>query len=244
MTTCPISLRGKALHVSLNVSGIDSGLLGGGSVKVEVLDEKFVPVPGYTLAECQPIQSGLRQPVVWASKPAVEASPLVTGPADSDGSGQAEAEGGVAPQRVRVRVTFGGEHPGNVRLYAIQLSTSAMEALPEPQTARDGSDGATAAVEHREPEPQEQQQHDEQGWTRVDSADAPPQTTAPSAEPSAEMTAWLATHKLSKYAAPLAAVGADEPAFLRGTTAEELREMGVEMPALHARALDRAIAEL
>ena len=40
MTTCPISLRGKALHVSLNVSGIDSGLLGGGSVKVEVLDEK------------------------------------------------------------------------------------------------------------------------------------------------------------------------------------------------------------
>ena len=41
-----------------------------------------------------------------------------------------------------------------------------------------------------------------------------------------------------------AAVGADEPAFLRGTTAEELREMGVEMPALHARALDRAIAEL
>ena len=153
-------------------------------------------------------------------------------------------ERAIARASLRESLLCASNKPGNVRLYAIQLSTSAMEALPEPQTARDGSDGATAAVEHREPEPQEQQQHDEQGWTRVDSADAPPQTTAPSAEPFAEMTAWLATHKLSKYAAPLAAVGADEPAFLRGTTAEELREMGVEMPALHARALDRAIAEL
>ncbi|WP_428939847.1 hypothetical protein [Fontivita pretiosa] len=60
--TCPIILPEGGGQVFLNCSGVSDVA----NLTVAVLDRAFRPVPGYELADCQPVQTpGLRVPVRW-----------------------------------------------------------------------------------------------------------------------------------------------------------------------------------
>ena len=62
LITCPIQNQGDQASVSLNVSGLGEYA----SVRVEVLDEAFRPVNGYSGDEAAVVrESGLRVPVRW-----------------------------------------------------------------------------------------------------------------------------------------------------------------------------------
>jgi len=80
----------------MNVDGLSEH----NSVTVEILDEQFRPLPGYESHASVGVQeSGLRHPVVWSDKDAVEAQ-----------------VGGI-----RLRIDFGGVRPEDVRLYAVYV---------------------------------------------------------------------------------------------------------------------------
>ena len=67
---------------------------------VEVLDEQFRPLPGYSGEACVPLREpGLRQPVVWQGRDSVSE---IAGP-------------------FRLRVTFGGLRPEDARLHALYV---------------------------------------------------------------------------------------------------------------------------
>jgi len=88
--------RGRPLDVFMNVDGLSEH----NSVTVEILDEQFRPLPGYESHASVGVQeSGLRHPVVWSDKDAVEAQ-----------------VGGI-----RLRIDFGGVRPEDVRLYAVYV---------------------------------------------------------------------------------------------------------------------------
>jgi hypothetical protein len=91
--SAPIATGGKPVSISLNVAGLNDL----SKVKVSVLDEKFLPLPGYTALDCSgPLQPGLRQPVQWGARERVANS----GP-------------------IRIRVDFAGVRPEEVKLYAV-----------------------------------------------------------------------------------------------------------------------------
>ena len=57
--TPPLQLHGQTLHLNANTQE-------GGAIRVEIQDETFTPVPGYTLAESTPITGNhLEAPVTW-----------------------------------------------------------------------------------------------------------------------------------------------------------------------------------
>ena len=92
-----ISLEGRATRVLLNVDGVSEASY----LTVEVLDEQFRTVPGYSAEECRPIDSeGFRQPVTWGDRKdlADVGSP------------------------VRIRVDWMGARPEDVRLFAVYVS--------------------------------------------------------------------------------------------------------------------------
>jgi hypothetical protein len=84
-------------RVSLNVTGLSEE----GKMTVEVLDERFVPLPGFSAADLMPIEakSGLRIPLSW----------------------KGGATLGNVKQPVRIRVNWSGENQDKVRLFAIYL---------------------------------------------------------------------------------------------------------------------------
>ena len=72
-----------------------------GGVVVEVLDEQFRPLPGFTTGEAIPLaQSGFRLPAAWRGKTTLD--------------------GGGKP--VRVRVNFEGVRPEDIRVYATYVA--------------------------------------------------------------------------------------------------------------------------
>ena len=82
-------------RVSLNVTGLSDA----GKLTMEVLDERFVPLPGFSAADFIPIdaKSGLRLPVSW------KGGTVLNG----------------VNQSVRLRVNWSGENQDKVRLFAI-----------------------------------------------------------------------------------------------------------------------------
>ena len=97
--SAPVDLEGRAARVLVNVDGISEY----SHVSVEVLDEQFNPLVGYTKdVFIGPRASGLRQPVQWRDRDLIE-------PVDG---------------RVRIRASIEGIRPEDVRLYAIYLETA------------------------------------------------------------------------------------------------------------------------
>jgi hypothetical protein len=94
--TCPLRGDGAA-EIAVNVDGVGKY----GELIVEVLDERFQPVPGYSGDAALPVkEGGLRRPVVWRDKGSVQGI---------DGS-------------FRLRVTFGGIRPEDLKLYAVYVA--------------------------------------------------------------------------------------------------------------------------
>ena len=95
--SAPIDLKGQPVRVSLNADPPNQYC----GVSVEVLDEHFHPVEGYTHTDCDPIrEGGFRQQVTWNSNgiPAMA-------------------------NRIRIRIDFTGIRFEDALLYAVYLET-------------------------------------------------------------------------------------------------------------------------
>lgn len=98
LISCPIKLDPKGARVFLNVDKLSEH----SHLTVELLDEGFRPLAGYTSAECEPIrQNGLRQPVRWKTRERVEEI-----------------------KTVRVRVNWDGVRVEDPRLYAVYVANA------------------------------------------------------------------------------------------------------------------------
>jgi hypothetical protein len=95
----PIRLEGESARVYLNATGLTDE----GNLTLEILDERFRPVPGYTAADFVSIKakSGLRVPVAWREKSQL---PADAGP-------------------IRVRINWTGDHPESTRLFAVYVES-------------------------------------------------------------------------------------------------------------------------
>lgn len=94
--TCPLRVSDGAARVYANVDRVWEH----SELVVEVLDEQFRPLPGYSGEACVPLREpGLRQPVVWKGRDTVSD---IAGP-------------------FRLRVTFGGVRPEDARLHALYV---------------------------------------------------------------------------------------------------------------------------
>ena len=93
--SCPLA-PGRDGRIFINADGLSAA----GRLKVEILDDRFVPVPGYSGADAVPlVASGLRMPVSWR-------------------------QGGTLPARsrpIRVRVSWEGADADLARLYAVYV---------------------------------------------------------------------------------------------------------------------------
>ena len=95
--TCPIRVGDAPARVYANVDGVGEHA----AITVEVLDERFRPLPGWSGEACVPLrESGLRQPVVWKDRDSVSE---IDGP-------------------FRLRVTFDGLRRQDGRLYALYVA--------------------------------------------------------------------------------------------------------------------------
>jgi hypothetical protein len=93
----PLASVGEGGHIYVNATGLsDTGLL-----TVEILDERFQPVPGFAAADFAPFgaKSGLRLPVGWRGGGALEK----------------------IKQPIRIRLNWSGENQEAVRLYAVYV---------------------------------------------------------------------------------------------------------------------------
>jgi hypothetical protein len=94
--TCSLSAAGEA-RVFVNVDGTGPHA----ELRVEVLDERFQPVPGVSGDACIPVtENGLRTPVRWRGRATVP-----------------RVEGGF-----RLKLTMAGVRPEDVKLYAVYVS--------------------------------------------------------------------------------------------------------------------------
>lgn len=92
--TCPLRAEGAA-RVYANLEGASAHSF----AKVEVLDERFRPLPGYSADAALPLrEGGLRRPVVWRDRERIE--------------------GGTD---FRLKVTFAGLRPEDLKLYALYV---------------------------------------------------------------------------------------------------------------------------
>ena len=95
--SCPLQLDDGGGRVYANVDGISEH----STLTVELCDEQFRPLPGYSGEDSIPLAaSGLRQPVVWRGREVVRG---LAGP-------------------LRLRATFGGLRPEDVKLYALYVT--------------------------------------------------------------------------------------------------------------------------
>ena len=95
----PLKLDEPGCRVFLNADGLAQN----NQLTVEVCDEQLRTLPGYSAEDCIAAkESGLRVPVAWREKKTIDE---VDGP-------------------VRVKVSFGGVRPEDIRLYAVYLSPS------------------------------------------------------------------------------------------------------------------------
>ena len=95
--TCPLRAVEGSAKAFVNVAGLSEH----NELTVELLDEQFRPVDGYSGKACVPIrQSGLRQPVVWKDRDKVQ---------------QMKAP-------FRLRFNFGGIRPEDIEFYAAYMT--------------------------------------------------------------------------------------------------------------------------
>ena len=95
--TCPIRSEGSSARVYANVDGVSEH----SELTVELLDEQFRPLPGYSGDDCVPLREpGLRQQVVWKNRDSVRGI---------DGA-------------FRLRVNFGGLRPEDAQMYALYVT--------------------------------------------------------------------------------------------------------------------------
>jgi hypothetical protein len=93
----PIALADGDEKVFVNADGLSEDAF----LEVEILDEQFHVLPGYSSQECAPItQSGFRQPAVWGGRTTL----------------------GKPDRPIRVRVSLEGERPEDVRVYAAYVA--------------------------------------------------------------------------------------------------------------------------
>ncbi len=95
--TCPLQPQGGSCRIYANLDAASQH----GELSVELLYEQFRPIEGYSGEACRPLKaSGLRQAVTWKGKDNMVS---VTRP-------------------FRLRLTFGGVRPEDIRLYAIYVA--------------------------------------------------------------------------------------------------------------------------
>ena len=95
----PITTQGPGQRVLINADGLSEP----SRLRVEVLNERFEPMPGYSGQDCIPVvRSGLRQPVMWR--------------------GRQRLEGIDHPIRIRVR--WEGPDHEDARLFAVYVGDS------------------------------------------------------------------------------------------------------------------------
>lgn len=96
IVSAPIDLENRPARLSLNVDLPNEHC----GVSVEILDERFNPIAGYSHADCQaPTTGGYNQPVSWNGNETIK----------------------VFGQRIRVRIDFTGIRFEDLSLYAIYL---------------------------------------------------------------------------------------------------------------------------
>jgi hypothetical protein len=96
LISAPIDLEDQPARISMNIDGLSEY----SQVSLEVLNERFELIPGYSRDVCVgPKESGLHQAITWNGKGVLEG---VKGP-------------------VRIRVNFEGIRPEDIKLYAIYI---------------------------------------------------------------------------------------------------------------------------
>jgi hypothetical protein len=94
--SAPIDLENRAAELLLNIDGLGEH----SGITVEVLDERFNPLAGYTADQClAPTTGGFDQSVRWQNSATIQNA---AGP-------------------IRLRVNFSGLRPEDVRLFALYL---------------------------------------------------------------------------------------------------------------------------
>jgi hypothetical protein len=94
--SCLFRLDRPGVGVDINADGLSQYSF----LKVEILDQQFRPVPGYSAEECIPLtESSLRRPVRWGKKNTLEKF----------------------DHPIRIRLNWGGLRPEDARVYAVYL---------------------------------------------------------------------------------------------------------------------------
>jgi len=97
--SCPIRLNDSGGRVFVNADGLSINSY----LRVEIYDEKFRRLPGYSADDCVPLmEPGPRQPVVWRNKETLDKF----------------------DHPIRIRVNYGGLRPEDIHVYAIYVSSS------------------------------------------------------------------------------------------------------------------------
>ena len=98
--SCPIHLDKPDARVFVNADGVSEQ----SCLKVEILDQQFRPLPGYSEEACISLtESGLRQPVFWRSKRSL----------------------GNLDQPIRIKIAWGGSRPEDAFVYAVYIEDGA-----------------------------------------------------------------------------------------------------------------------
>jgi hypothetical protein len=96
--SAPIDLIGAGQRVFVNADGLDAD----SQLTLEILDEQFRPLPGFTGENAVAVtEPGFRQPAQWRGKTVLESS----------------------DRPIRVRVNFEGNRPEDVRVFAVYVAT-------------------------------------------------------------------------------------------------------------------------
>jgi hypothetical protein len=99
VVSAPLDLERKAARVFVNVDGLSEH----SRIEVGVLSERFEPIAGFEPEACvAPSESGLRQPIRWQEHDRIQN----------------------VDERVRLRLSFGGLRPEDVRIYAVYVEES------------------------------------------------------------------------------------------------------------------------
>lgn len=95
--TCPLCVNSFGYRIFINADGLSTHSY----LKIEICDQQFRGLPGYSGGECIPItESGLRQPVVWRNEKTL---------AKFD-------------QPIRIRVNYEGIRSEDAHVYAVYVS--------------------------------------------------------------------------------------------------------------------------
>ena len=96
LISAPVATNGKPVEIHVNAVGLaDLNRL-----RIDILDEQFRPVAGYTPGDCTgPTSSGLRQRVTWGARDNI-----------------------TAPGPIRIRVEFAGPLAEELKLYGIYVT--------------------------------------------------------------------------------------------------------------------------